>query len=124
MKKLIILILLVIIGAGAWYGYMKFTGKNPDLADRKPDFTMDASSLISAFDKDTAAAGRQYVGKLLQVTGTVSKLDTSGVISLGKAGDMSSVQCTMDHRHPIDYTKYIEGQNISINGICSGSNSQ
>lgn len=124
MKKLILLLLLVVIGAGAWYGYKKFTGKNPDLSDKAPDFTVDAPTLIAAFDKDSAAASKQYVGKLVQVTGAVSKIDTAGVISLGKQGEMSSVQCTMDHRHPIDYTKFKEGQNITIKGTCSGYNAE
>src|SRR3982750_1421704 len=114
MKKLILLLLLVIIAGGAWYGYKKFTGKNPDLMDRNPDFTVDATSLIAAFDKDSAAASKQYVGKVIQVTGPVSKIDTSGVISVGKTGEMSSVQCTMDRRHPIDYIKYKEGQPVTI----------
>jgi hypothetical protein len=124
MKKIILLVFLLVVAVGGWYAYKLYTEKNPDQKNKTPDFTTDATSLIAAFNKDSASASKLYINKLVLVSGTVTKTDTSGVISLGNSGEMSAVQCMMDERHKEDYASVKEGQTVSIKGKCTGFKSE
>src|SRR5579875_1574740 len=97
MKRLILLIVLLIIIGGAWYAYKLYTGKVPSLTQKKADVTISAAGLIAAFDKDSAAATRQYMGKVLQVNGNIKSVEKeAGTLFLGTANSMSTVHCSMD----------------------------
>src|SRR6478672_2602430 len=112
MKRTILIIVVLVIALAGWYGWKLYSEKNPDLKNSDPDFTMDAAALIQAFNKDSAAASRQYINKIVLVKGMVSKLDTSGVVALGTTGEMSSVECNIDKRHKEDLTSIKEGANV------------
>ncbi|MFL5742625.1 MAG: OB-fold protein [Flavisolibacter sp.] len=124
MKRTILIIVVLVIGLAAWYGYKLYSDKNPDLKNSDPDFTLDAAALIQAFNKDSAAASKQYINKIVLVKGTISKLDTSGVVALGTAGEMSTVECNMDKRHKEDLAAIKEGSDVSVKGRCTGFKSE
>lgn len=123
-KHKILLVLLVVLAAGLWYAYREYNRPNADLSNAKADVTITATAFISAFEMDSASASNLYIDKTILITGIIKSIDTSGVISLGDADKMSSVQCTMDKRYPIDYTNFKEGLSISIKGKCSGYETQ
>jgi hypothetical protein len=120
MKKKIIIIVLIIVAAGAGYAYYKYNEKNPDFAAKKPDITIDALALIAAFEKDSASANRQYLDKVIQVSGTVKGVDTSGVIMLGNAEQQSSIVCGLDERHREDIKQAKVGSTITVQGKYTG----
>lgn len=120
MKKKIILIVLVIVVAAAGFAYYKYNEKNPDFAAEKPDVTVDALALIAAFEKDSASANRQYLDKIIQVSGTVKSVDTSGVIFLGNAEQQSSIVCGLDERHREDLKQAAVGSTITVQGKYTG----
>jgi len=124
MKRTIIIVVILVLVIGGWYGYRLYSDKNPDLKNSKPDFSIESASLISAFDKDSSAASKQYINKIVEIKGNVTKVDTSGVIALGSAGEMSTVECTMDKRHKEDYLPLKEGQQVSIKGRVTGFKSE
>ncbi|HWJ91132.1 MAG TPA: hypothetical protein VNR87_08455 [Flavisolibacter sp.] len=124
MKRTALIIVILVLAIGGWYGYRLYSEKNPDLKNRKPDFSTAAAALISAFDKDSSAASKQYISKIVEVKGNITKLDTSGVIALGAAGEMSTVECTMDKRHKEDYAALKEGDEVSIKGRVTGFKSE
>ena len=127
MKKASLIILLIIIAVGGWYAYREYNRTNADLKNKKADYNMYSSVLIGAFEQDTALANQQYVDKIVSVTGNVKSIDAAGnpaVISLGDAGQMSSVQCSMDSTHAADYKNIEEGDRVTIKGICSGGRTQ
>ena len=66
MKRIILVLLLIVILAGGWYAYRAYTGKVKSLTEVKTDVYITAPELISAFEKDTAAANRQYLGKVIK----------------------------------------------------------
>ncbi len=122
MKKrtLIVLLILLAVAAGAFIIYSKFEQKNPDLKSRKPDLTIAAKELILAFDQDSAASRIKYVDKLLEVSGMVMSVDSSGAVVLGEEGDPSSVTISLDRRHVNDYLKLTVGKEAVLKGMCTG----
>jgi len=120
MKQKIILIVLIIIVAGAWFAWTKYNERTPDVVDRKPDVTVDVKTLVAAFDEDTASASKKYIDKIVEVTGNVKKIDTTGTVILGEEGMLSEVVIGLDRRHMEDYKQLKVGSIAMLQGICSG----
>lgn len=120
MKRIIIVALLLIIVLGGLIAYRMFNETTPDIVNRKPDKAVTAKELILAFDSDTATASKNYLDKIVQVTGLVKKIDTTGSIILGEDGNPSEVVVGLDRRHMKDHEKISEGTMAVIQGVCSG----
>lgn len=118
---------MVLVVAGAsFYAYKEYHRSNKDLKSGKADITIDASSLINAFEKDSLAASKKYIDKLIAVAGNVKSIDADGnpvVIALGQTGQMSSVQCSMDSVYANEYKSVKEGDQLIIKGMCTGGRS-
>lgn len=121
MKKIVILIVVILVAAGAIIGYRLYHQQTPDVVnDAAADISIDAKSLIAAFDRDTAAAGKMYIDKVLEVSGLVKSIDTTGTIILGDSTTESSVTCGLDRRHSKDYEQVKVGTAATIQGVCAG----
>ena len=122
MKKTyyIILAVLVIAGIGAYIGITKFRELTPDVVNKKPDAALKVTELIAAFEKDTASASEMYIDKIVEITGNVKTVDTSGAIVLGEEGSPSEVVVGLDRRHMKDFEKVQPGKEAVIQGVCSG----
>ncbi|HEX2606058.1 MAG TPA: hypothetical protein VHK91_01720 [Flavisolibacter sp.] len=126
MKRIVLLVVLIAVVAGGWYAYKEYHRTNADLTGRTPDFEMSAGDLISRFEKDTVAS-KKYIDKVIAVDGKVKSIDKDGnpvVIALGDAGQMSSVQCSMDSTYVKDYQSIREGDALSIKGMCTGGRTE
>jgi len=127
MKKTILLLVLVIIGAMGFYIYKEYNRTNRDLKDIKADINTNTASLIAAFEKDSSSANKQFIDKIVEVSGTVKSIDTNGnpvVIALGESGQMSSVQCSMDSTYVNEYKSVKEGDQLTLKGVCIGGETQ
>jgi hypothetical protein len=120
MKRTIIIIALLIIAIGVWYGVKMFKLQTPDVVNKKPDVVVSVKDLLEAFNKDTASARKQYVDKIIEVTGNVKRIDTTGSIVLGEEGSASEVTVGLDRRHSKDYQKLKTGSVAVLQGVCSG----
>jgi hypothetical protein len=120
MKRTIIIVILLVVVIGAFIGYRMIKEENPDLGNKKPDITIEAGNLLAAFDKDTASAIREYVNKIIEVTGNVKRIDTTGAVVLGEEGDPSEVVIGLDRRHMQDHEKLNVGSIAVLQGLCSG----
>jgi hypothetical protein len=126
-KKILIPVLLLLAAFAGWYIYREYNRTNTDLAGVSADYSLPATELIASFEKDTASAGRKYTDKVISVTGNVKSVDADGnpvVIALGDAGQMSSVQCSMDSTHAKDYAGTKEGDQLTIKGMCTGGKTE
>ncbi|MBD0332649.1 MAG: hypothetical protein ICV66_08335 [Chitinophagaceae bacterium] len=122
-KQIVIAVVLIIVIIVAWYGYKEYNRKNVDLSTTKPDYAIDALSLIGAFEKDSAASNKKYTDKIIAVNGNIKKIDAEEnpvILFLGDAGQMSSVQCSMDSSHVAEYKTLKEGTSVTIKGLCTG----
>lgn len=118
-----LVILVVVALAMAWYAYKLYTGKVPSLTEVKADASISATDLIAAFETDSASANKQYLGKILEVTGTVKSIEKeSGTVSLGagSTGNNSSVRCSMDSAFVKNIETLNPGSSITIKGNCTG----
>lgn len=127
MKKITLILLLFILAAGGFYAYTEYHRTNEDLKSRKAERNADAASLIAAFEKDSASANKNYVDKLVAVTGRVKSIDAEEnpvIIALGEPDQMSSVQCSMDSAYASEYKTVKEGDHLRIKGMCIGGETQ
>jgi hypothetical protein len=110
-----ILVLILITGAVAAWKYFE---KTDDLVRMEPAASVTATALINAFDHDTAAAARLYLNKVIAVSGTVIKIDSSAV-ELGEEGSLSAVVFGIDERHLSDIRSLKTGTTITLQGECT-----
>lgn len=117
LKHIIISLILLIAAATGFWAYQSYQQKTPDVVNKKPDFIVSAGDLLKAFTKDTAAAGKMYIGKVVEMNGIVKSADTSAIV-LGEPGSQSSIVCGVDRRHTDDYKKIKIGSPATIQGTC------
>jgi hypothetical protein len=121
MKRLMIFLLLIIVLVGVWYGYKKYTADVPSLTDLKTDASISARNLIAAFEKDSASANKQYLGKILEVTGNIKSIEQEeAILILGDNGNSSSVRCSIDSAFVKDISTLNIGGTTTIKGHCTG----
>lgn len=119
MKRKIIFAVLLLIVVAAGIAAWKYFEKTDDLVSKEPTAKLTATELLAAFDADTAAASRRYVNKILEVTGTVTTLDSSAV-ALGEDGNPSVVTVGLDERHLDDIKSLNVGDTVTLQGECTG----
>lgn len=123
MKRWSWLFLLIIIAVTA-YAYHEYTRKPADLNDMQPQASLQAPELVQAYESNEQKANGLYLGKAIDVTGTVSEIinqrDTSFNILLGKKDDMHRVSCLMNFNQAEKMKNIKTGDNISLRGICTG----
>jgi len=121
MKRFLVLLLVIILLAAGWYGYKLYTGKVPSLTEVKADATISATDLIAAFEKDSASANKQYLGKILEVNGNIKSVEKeSSTVSLGNIEGNSSVRCSLDSAFVKEINSLNPGSAITIKGNCTG----
>jgi hypothetical protein len=99
MKRIILVVVILVIVISGWYAYTVFQEKTPDVVGKKPDVVTSAQELLDAFNNDTASARIKFIDKIVEVTGTVKKIDTTGSVVLGDEGSASEVTIGLDRRH-------------------------
>ena len=121
MKRFMVVLLVIIVLAGAWYGYKLYTGKVPSLTEVSADARVTATDLIAAFEKDSASANKQYLGKILEVSGSVKSTEKeTATVSLGTAEGNSSIRCSIDSAFVKDIDLLNPGSTVTIKGNCTG----
>jgi hypothetical protein len=125
-KKIILLVLLVIAIAAAFYGYKEYTRTNERLDRVKPDYRVTASSLIREFETNDLLATRKYNGKIVEVNGFVKAVekDEQGfyTIVLGDSVLTTSVRCSVDTTQQADAAGIQNNSSATIRGVCTGFN--
>lgn len=122
MKKIIIAVAVLIVAA-AVYGYKLYKQTAPDVVNQTPDVIISANDLLNTFSKDTAIARKKFLDKIIEVTGNVKRIDTTGAVVLGGQESLSEITIGFDRRHMKDYKKLKKGSVAVLQGICSGSTS-
>lgn len=123
MKKFL-LILLGFILVGAGIGYYQWNKPHEKLSGKKAEVSVSANTIVSDFIENEMSANTKYVGKLVEVFGTIAELknteDGSFNILLSTDNDMSAVMCQLSKLEPQDAKGLEVGKSIRLKGICSG----
>lgn len=100
-------------------GFYNFNKEAPDVSHATA-LQLSATDLYSSFSKDTVAAKRMHLQKVLEVYGEVTNLSQNqqhqSIILLKTDTDGASINCTMEGSSQ----SIKKGDKISIKGICNG----
>lgn len=117
------LIVAVVILAGAGFGIYLYNMKPVDTREEVADFEVTAQALVSEFTSDESAATKKYADRIISVTGAVGDLtvnDSLATVFLSSGDPISSVQCSF-YSDEITSVKGIQrGQSVRIKGKCTG----
>lgn len=119
MKKILLLLALIALLLGGIYAYSEF---NRELeAVGKAEHSLSCTDLFTAFETDEKAANAKYLGKVVEIEGTISDVKTNKegktTISL-EGGMLFGVTCELFESEAAD--KYKKGQKVKLKGECSG----
>lgn len=120
MKKILItIIVLSLIGGGI--GYYMYNKPVASLEKKKADIEVSASQLIADYEADETAANEKYLGKVVQVSGTVAEVTEAPgkkKINLDTGNPMSMIICELEDGTAPDAIQV--GSTVTMKGMCSG----
>lgn len=123
MSRKIIIVLIIILAAisAATYYVIHEYNRLPSLGS--VEFTMEATQLLAEFEQSEEAANKKYLGKVIEVKGTVKDIihqENQFTVLLGDKEAMSSVSCALG-RGGADAANSIKpGDIAAIKGTCTG----
>ncbi len=124
--KTILLALLVIGLIGGLYAYKEYNRKNVDLTSITPAFVMMDTELINQFTENAISSNKKYLGKVIELNGTIKKVDTDPkgfhTVVIGNPTSMNSVRCSMDSSINKLADNLKVGETLTLRGICTGYN--
>ncbi|MCF8229265.1 MAG: OB-fold putative lipoprotein [Bacteroidales bacterium] len=128
-KALKIIGILVIVGIIAAYGVYEFVinKSHPDYEKLQAEYSMQVVELYNQFQDDEDAAGQKYNGKMIQLEGTMNKVESSDslltavfVFNKGMFGDEGVRISMLPSQH--ENLKEIElPADVKMKAYCIGS---
>jgi hypothetical protein len=125
-KLLLGTLVIIIVGVVALYLYIYKS--HPNYEKLKAEFTISSKSIYDDFKSDSKAAALNYNGKMIEINGTISKIEVSDTLvtvvfafSQGVFGD-EGVRCAMLPKFNQRAKRLKGGDHIVIKGLCQGFN--
>ncbi len=112
--RTILLLLLVLVLAGVIFGLREYFRGPTNSAGRDVAAVVSADQLVSEFLLNEQAAEAKYLGQVVQVQGTASRVEGNEVL-LEKDAD-NFVRCTF-----LSQPTVTAGKEVSIKGVFSGA---
>lgn len=124
MKKILI-ILGVLLFAGAIFAYFMYNKPHKDVAGTQSDFQISAADLYKAFNEDEAAANTKYLEKIIEVQGViVGDLNTDNPaepsLFLETGDDFGVVSCGFPQSQTEELSQLKSGTAVKVKGLCKG----
>ncbi len=122
MKKFLIAALAVFVVIGAAVGYYMWNKPHKDMTKAKAEYSLDANALFSEFEADENAANAKYLGKIVEVSGTIAQVlpgDKTTVV-LETENGIFGVKCELDPFSDVAFPEYQQGDVVSLKGNCTG----
>ena len=99
-KKNIAIAGVVILIIFAFYFYKEYHRKPDDISGFKPAKKINFSVIINGYQNDETIANKQYLGKIIQVSGPIADIikqqDTLINIFIGDINSLHKVSCLLD----------------------------
>jgi tRNA_anti-like len=118
-----IAIAIVILGiAGFLVWKFVINAPNPNLKDKKADFTVSAIDLFKEISSGDTMVKTKYIDKIISITGNIKNIipGDSTVINLGDTTSMSTIQCQIDPRNNEAAKALKENTMVTIKGKFAG----
>jgi hypothetical protein len=126
-KIVIGLVVVGIIGLFLVYKFV-YNKQHPDYENIEPAYTLTAPELYQAFKTGKDAASVKYNGKVIALTGKLSKVETADslvtavfVFNQGDFGD-EGIRCTMLRKFNDEASKLQPDGEVKVKGYCTGYN--
>lgn len=114
---------LLFIGAGA-FGYYQWNKPHQDLTEQAADFTLSSEELYQEFVRDEQQANQDYLGKVVEITGTVGNIKEEegnrAIILLEVPGEMFGINCAFEADQSGSLSSVEPGQSLTIRGKVDG----
>ena len=111
----------LILLAAVLYALQQYYKPHADIASKPPQHKVDANTLFDAFKDNEQAANKKYNGKVIQVSGTLQKHDTTEqnkhVLLLNTEDDFFGISCYMDSTFSGNPKV---GTKLEVKGKCDG----
>ncbi|QQR87163.1 MAG: hypothetical protein IPJ76_02735 [Flavobacteriales bacterium] len=92
-KRAILILGIVAASVGGWYAYREYNRGVESTAEESAAATLNAEQLVADFVADENAANTKYVGKVVEVVGTVKSIE-GNIVYLGVGAADDVVVCT------------------------------
>lgn len=122
MKKILLFLLVLVIGGGA-YGIYMYNKPHKNMQRQGADFELSASDLYSDFENDESAANTKYLDKIIQVSGNIREIikeEDKVSIILETGNLLGGITCELDDHSQHDISSLSEGDQLILKGICTG----
>jgi hypothetical protein len=125
-----ILLGLIVLGMIAMFMVYKFVynKQHPDYENAEAAFTVNAQDIYQAYKTGKDAASAKYNGKVVALTGKLSKVETVDslvtavfVFNQGDFGD-EGIRCTMLQKFNDAASKLQPDGEVKVKGYCTGYN--
>lgn len=94
-----------------------------NVSEAATEITTTSAALIKDYELDEEASNAKYLDKVILVKGVISKIITDKnktIITLGKGAMLGNVVCHLSLEQNKKASALLEGQSITIKGICTG----
>ena len=122
-NKLLYSIFFVIVLFGVICIYIFFKPEK-NLLKLKPDYKLTAIELFNEYSIDEEAANKIFLGKVIQVSGTIREINTEDsiyiTVILETEDIFSGVNCVLNDKYASKQKEIIIGSEVTIKGECSG----
>ncbi len=122
-KKNIMIGLLLLILAGATFGFYLWNKPQKNMTSAKTELSIDAQTILTAFETAENEANTKYLDKVVAVKGKVKEVKNEGgkiCIALETDSPMSGVLCNLDPLSQHDKTTFSPGEEVVFKGVCTG----
>lgn len=122
--RTVLLVLVIAILAAGIYAYREYHRKPAALNELSADQVISADSLLAAYSLNEEAANKKFLGKVIDVTGTVAAItgqqDTVANVQLGAKEGIAHVSCSISLSEISKLKELSEGKVTTIRGVCTG----
>lgn len=122
MKKTVIILFVFSFLAALLTVYLMWNKPHSDMNKQAADIAITAEALFAAYEADEKAADKQYLGKILAVSGKVEQIQAgeTNTIILSSGSGLFGIRCELDTHNKTAIPDYQPGDNITLKGTCSG----
>jgi hypothetical protein len=123
-KKNIFIGAIIALVTGVSTALIMYNKPHTDVSKTKEDITLEANTLLSAFENDEQLANKKYLEKILVVKGNITAINFDnegyGIISLQPENAMGSILCHLQNKETTEISNLKINQTVHIKGICTG----
>lgn len=126
MLKKLLIAGLVLIAAAFGVGYYLWNKPHENMQSAEAAASVEAAALYQAFTTDEAKANTDYLGKTIQVSGTVTTVTLSigdpksFKVNLDTGDPLGAVVCELDKLSEHPRTQFNNGEKVTFKGKCTG----